>query len=97
MSKSFGDLVEQVTKCEKKTVSVCCAQDDAVLEAVRAAKEKGIVDAILVVDDAKAASAQKEARIIDTLEPVMMRHKLIVDKQVIEDDYKVYEKNSQQK
>lgn len=45
-----------------------------------------------VVDDAKAASAQKEARIIDTLEPVMMRHKLIVDKQVIEDDYKVYEK-----
>lgn len=48
-----------------------------------------------VVDDVKAASAQKEARIIDTLEPVMMRHKLIVDKQVIEDDYKVYEKNSQ--
>ena len=53
MSKSFGDLVEQVTKCEKKTVSVCCAQDDAVLEAVRAAKEKGIVDAILVGDEAK--------------------------------------------
>lgn len=48
-----------------------------------------------VVDDAKAASAQKEARIIDTLEPVMMRHKLIVDKQVIEDDYKVYEKDNQ--
>lgn len=53
MSKSFGDLVEQVTKCEKKTVSVCCAQDDAVLEAVRAAKEKGIIDAILVGDEAK--------------------------------------------
>lgn len=53
MSKSFGDLVEQVTKCEKKTVSVCCAQDDAVLEAVRAAKEKGIADAILVGDEAK--------------------------------------------
>ena len=53
MSKIFGDLVEQVTKCEKKTVSVCCAQDDAVLEAVRAAKEKGIADAILVGDEAK--------------------------------------------
>ena len=53
MSKSFGDLVEQVTKREKKTVSVCCAQDDAVLEAVRAAKEKGIADAILVGDEAK--------------------------------------------
>lgn len=35
--------------------------------------------------------AQKEARIIDTLEPVMMRHKLIVHKQVIVDDYQVYE------
>lgn len=35
--------------------------------------------------------AQKEARIIDTLEPVMMRHKLVVHKQVIVDDYQVYE------
>lgn len=36
---------------------------------------------------------QKELRIIDTLEPVMMRHRLIVNKQVIEDDYKRYEEN----
>ncbi|NCB96525.1 MAG: DNA maturase B [Negativicutes bacterium] len=35
--------------------------------------------------------SQKEARIIDTLEPVMMRHKLIVHKQVIIDDYNMYE------
>lgn len=35
--------------------------------------------------------AQKEARIIDTLEPVMMRHKLVVHRQVIIDDYQVYE------
>jgi len=33
-------------------------------------------------------STQKERRIIDTLEPVISRHKLIVDKKVIEDDYK---------
>lgn len=33
-------------------------------------------------------STQKERRIIDTLEPVIARHKLIVDRQVIEDDYK---------
>ena len=46
------------------------------------------------VEDAKSAKGQKEARIIDTLEPVMMRHKLIVDKRVIEEDYKVYEKDS---
>ena len=46
------------------------------------------------VEDAKSAHTQKEARIIDTLEPVMMRHKLIVDRRVIEEDYKVYEKDS---
>lgn len=33
-------------------------------------------------------SKQKERRIIDTLEPVMNRHKLIMDTQVIEDDYR---------
>ena len=37
-------------------------------------------------------SKQKELRIIDTLEPVMMSHRLIVNASVIEDDYKVYEK-----
>lgn len=39
-------------------------------------------------------SKQKELRIIDTLEPVMMRHKLIVATSVITDDYKVYETDS---
>lgn len=34
---------------------------------------------------------QKELRIIDTLEPVLMRHKLIVNRSVIEDDYRRYE------
>lgn len=33
-------------------------------------------------------SVQKERRIIDTLEPVMARHKLIMDTRVIEDDYR---------
>lgn len=33
-------------------------------------------------------SIQKERRIIDTLEPVISRHKLIVDRMVIEDDYR---------
>lgn len=31
-------------------------------------------------------NTQKETRIIDTLEPVMNQHKLIVDKQVVRDD-----------
>lgn len=38
---------------------------------------------------------QKELRIIDTLEPVLMRHKLIVNQNVIEDDYRVYERDQQ--
>lgn len=36
------------------------------------------------------STGQKEARIIDTLEPVMMRHKLIVNRPIIEVDYKVF-------
>ena len=36
---------------------------------------------------------QKELRIIDTLEPVLMRHKLIVNRSVIENDYRRYETN----
>ena len=36
---------------------------------------------------------QKELRIIDTLEPVLMRHKLIVSRSVIENDYRRYESN----
>ena len=40
MSKSFKDLLAQVAECPMKKVAVACAQDDAVLEAVKAAKER---------------------------------------------------------
>ena len=40
-------------------------------------------------------NTQKECRIIDTLEPVLMRHKLIVNTAVLTDDYRVYEKDQQ--
>ena len=33
---------------------------------------------------------QKEQRIIDTLEPMMNQHRLIVDRKIIEKDYKQY-------
>ena len=39
------------------------------------------------------SKGQKECRIIDTLEPVMMRHKLIVNRPVIEQDYKIFEED----
>lgn len=53
MSKNFSDLLSRVSACKKKTLSVAVAQDKAVLEAVKAAKERGIADAILVGDEAK--------------------------------------------
>jgi len=42
-------------------------------------------------------SMQKEKRIIDTLEPVMMRHKLIIDPKVIEQDYKTVQHHPPEK
>jgi len=39
------------------------------------------------------SKGQKEARIIDTLEPVMMRHRLIVNTPVITEDYKIFERD----
>jgi predicted unusual protein kinase regulating ubiquinone biosynthesis (AarF/ABC1/UbiB family) len=40
-------------------------------------------------------STQKERRIIDTLEPVMMSHKLVISPEVIEDDYRTAMKYEQ--
>lgn len=40
-------------------------------------------------------SAQKERRIIDTLEPVMMRHKLVISPEVIEADFRTAQKYEQ--
>lgn len=53
MSKNFSDLLSRVSACKKKTLSVAVAQDKAVLEAVKAAKERGIANAILVGDEAR--------------------------------------------
>ncbi len=53
MGKRFDEIAEKVRKSGMKKVAVSVAQDEAVLEAVRAAKERGIADAILVGDEAK--------------------------------------------
>lgn len=53
MSKNFSDLLSKVSTCSKKKLAVAVAQDEAVLEAVKAAHERGIADAILVGDEAK--------------------------------------------
>lgn len=53
MSNGFEALREKAKEGKKKILSVTCAQDNAVLEAVKEAHEMGIVDAILVGDEAK--------------------------------------------
>lgn len=55
MSKNFADLLEKLSQVEKKKVSVAVAQDDEVLMAVKAAKDRGIADSILVGDADKIA------------------------------------------
>lgn len=60
MSKNFDELLSKVSTCGKKVVSVAAAQDKAVLEAVKAAKERGIADAILVGDEAKICEIATE-------------------------------------
>ncbi|MCI8957270.1 MAG: phosphate butyryltransferase [Eubacterium sp.] len=89
MSKSFDDLLAQVAECPKKTVAVACAQDDAVLEAVKAAKDRGIADAILVGDESKIRtiasvikmdlSTYKIINVEDTIEAARTAVKLVHD------------------
>lgn len=50
---NFDALLEKVKACSTKKIAVAVAQDDAVLEAVHAAKERNIADAILVGDEDK--------------------------------------------
>lgn len=63
MSKSFDDLISKVSECGMKKVSVAVAQDSAVLEAVAAAKERGIAEAILVGDADKIKEVAAEIRV----------------------------------
>lgn len=48
MIKSFNEIIEKVKQNDMKKVAVAVAQDDAVLRAVKDAKDNGIADAVLV-------------------------------------------------
>lgn len=50
MAKTFDELLARVGELETKTLAVAVAQDKAVLEAVKMAKERGIANSILVGD-----------------------------------------------
>lgn len=62
MSKNFDDLLSKLKVGKRKKLSVAVAQDEPVLEAVKAAKERGIADAILV---GNKEEIEKIARKID--------------------------------
>ncbi len=53
MNKTFDDLIAKLNDIPMKKVAVAVAQDSAVLEAVQAAKERKIANAILVGDETK--------------------------------------------
>ena len=81
MSRSFEELMNRLSSCEKKVLSVACAQDEPVLEAVKEAHEKGIVDAILVgrEDEIKTIGTRigmnlADYRIIDVQDPAEAAH-----------------------
>ncbi len=59
-SKSFDDLLAKVGEIKLKKLSVAVAQDKAVLEAVKIAKERGIADSILVGDEDQIAKIASE-------------------------------------
>ncbi len=90
MSKSFDELVSKATNCGMKKLAVAVAQDDAVLEAVKIAKERGIADSILVGDKAKIEAVAAEMNMDltgfeiidkpDTAEAALTAVKLVHDK-----------------
>lgn len=78
MSKTFDDLLSRVNDCSMKTLSVAVAQDKAVLEAVKVAKERKIADAILVGD------ADEINKIGNELGMNMSEYRIIDEKDVVE-------------
>lgn len=53
MGQRFDEIARKVQQCGTKKIAVSVAQDEAVLEAVHAAKERGIAEAVLVGDEPK--------------------------------------------
>lgn len=60
MNKNFDDLLLKLKDCKKKRLAVAVAQDEPVLEAVKAAQERQIADAILVGDQGKISEISKK-------------------------------------
>lgn len=77
-SRSFDDLLSRVGQAGRKKLSVAVAQDKAVLEAVKVAKERGIADAILVGD------ADEIGKIASEIGMDLADYKVIDEKDIVE-------------
>ncbi len=60
MIKSFDEILQKAKSQERRTISVAVAQDKHVLEAIKDAKEQGLVNAILVGNLEKIKEIAKE-------------------------------------
>lgn len=60
MSKNFDDLFAKLKEVGKKKLSVAVAQDKPVLEALKEATKRGIVDAVLVGDEVEIKNIAAE-------------------------------------
>ncbi len=77
-SRSFDDLLSRVGQAGLKKLSVAVAQDKAVLEAVKVAKERGIADAILVGD------ADEIGKIASEIGMDISQYRVIDEKDIVE-------------
>ena len=60
MKVKFDDIISKVANLPTKTLAVACAEDAPVLEAVKAAHDKKIANAILVGDEDKIRAIAKD-------------------------------------
>lgn len=79
-------LLETAKKYKVKIIQVEPNFGDGMFAKMLASKRKDHYN--VLIEDAKWARMQKEAKIIDTLEPVMNQHRLIVDRRLVERDYR---------
>lgn len=59
MSNSFAEILNKVKNNSRKTIAVAAAQDEPVLEAIRDAKNLGLINAVLVGDKNKIIEIAK--------------------------------------
>ncbi|MBR6468752.1 MAG: phosphate butyryltransferase [Lachnospiraceae bacterium] len=78
MAKNFKELTANLASISRKKVAVAVAQDQAVLEAIKAAKERDIADAILVGDE------DEIRKIGESLNMNMDDYTIIDEKDVVE-------------